>query len=81
LLWCTININLTPFISIRFARTHDACKLLAAARGTALLLLETLRGNQSVEEKTKPLRELHVLSMDSKQCIEVLERRMDIKMF
>jgi len=34
-----------------------------------------------VEEKTKPLRELHVLSMDSKQCIEVLERRMDIKMF
>ncbi|XP_043651016.1 RINT1-like protein [Drosophila teissieri] len=64
-----------------FKRIHDACKLLAAARGTALLLLETLRSNQSVEEKTKPLRELHVLSMDSKQCIEVLERRTDIKMF
>jgi len=66
---------------VRFARIHDACKLLTAARGTALLLLETLRSNQSVEEKTKPLRELHVLSLDSKQCVEVLERRTDIKMF
>nr|XP_016924737.1 RINT1-like protein [Drosophila suzukii] len=64
-----------------FKRIHDACKLLTAARGTALLLLETLRSNQSVEEKTKPLRELHVLSLDSKQCVEVLERRTDIKMF
>ncbi|XP_017091076.2 RINT1-like protein [Drosophila bipectinata] len=64
-----------------FKRIHDASKLLTAARGTALLLLETLRSNQSAEEKTKPLRELKVLSMDSKQCIEILERRMDIKMF
>ncbi|KAI8041585.1 hypothetical protein M5D96_005850 [Drosophila gunungcola] len=64
-----------------FKRIHDASKLLTAARGTALLLLETLRSNQSAEEKSKPLRELHVLSLDSKQCIEVLERRTDIKMF
>ncbi|XP_017063376.1 RINT1-like protein [Drosophila eugracilis] len=64
-----------------FKRIHDASKLLTAARGTSLLLLETLRSNQSVEEKTKPLRELNVLSLDSKQCIEVLERRTDIKMF
>ncbi|KAH8297546.1 hypothetical protein KR054_002303 [Drosophila jambulina] len=64
-----------------FKRIHDASKLLTAARGTALLLLETLRSSQSAEEKTKPLRELKVLSLDSRQCIEVLERRTDIKMF
>ncbi|XP_034104363.1 RINT1-like protein [Drosophila albomicans] len=64
-----------------FKRIHDASKLLTAARGTALLLLETLRSGQTVEEKTKPLHELRVLSLDSKQCIEVLERRTDIKMF
>ncbi|EDW37718.1 GL21322 [Drosophila persimilis] len=64
-----------------FKRIHDACKLLTAARGTALLLLETLRSNQSVEENMKPLRELQVLRLDSRQCIEVLERRVDIKCF
>ncbi|XP_017843941.2 RINT1-like protein [Drosophila busckii] len=64
-----------------FKRIHDASKLLTAARSTALLLLETLSSGQSVEEKTKPLHELRVLSLDSKQCIEVLERRTDIKMF
>ncbi|XP_023161014.1 RINT1-like protein [Drosophila hydei] len=64
-----------------FKRIHDAGKLLTAARGTALLLLETLRGGQTAEEKTKPLHELRVLGLDSKQCIEVLERRTDIKMF
>ncbi|EDV95920.1 RINT1-like protein [Drosophila grimshawi] len=65
-----------------FKRIHDACKLLTAARGTALLLLETLRSvDTSVEEKTKPLHELRVLSLDSRQCIEVLERRTDIKIY
>ncbi|EDW68739.1 RINT1-like protein [Drosophila virilis] len=64
-----------------FKRIHDAGKLLTAARGTALLLLETLRGGQTAEEKTKPLHELRVLGLDSRQCIEVLERRTDIKMF
>lgn len=62
-------------------RIHDAGKLLTAARGTALLLLETLRGGQTAEEKTRPLHELRVLGLDSRQCIEVLERRTDIKMF
>lgn len=70
------SLSLCVFYSI-----HDACKLLTAARGTALLLVETLRSGQSAEEKTKPLHELRVLSLDSKQCLEVLERRTDIKMF
>ncbi|KAH8366267.1 hypothetical protein KR093_011333 [Drosophila rubida] len=64
-----------------FKRIHDASKLLTAARGTALLLLEALKSGKTAEEKTKPLHELRVLSLDSKQCIEVLERRTDIKMF
>lgn len=72
-------ISLSPFVF--FYSIHDACKLLTAARGTALLLVETLRSGQSAEEKTKPLHELRVLSLDSKQCVEVLERRTDIKMF
>ncbi|XP_068149331.1 RINT1-like protein [Drosophila tropicalis] len=64
-----------------FKRIHDSTKLLIASRGTALLLLETMRSHQPVEEKAKPLRELQILSLDSKQCVEVLERRIDIKMF
>ena len=65
-----------------FRRIHDANKLLNAARGTALLLHDTLQNsNNSLEDKMKTLKEIGIVNFKPKTCIEVLERRSDIRMF
>ncbi|XP_013109700.1 RINT1-like protein [Stomoxys calcitrans] len=65
-----------------FKRIHDANKLLNAARGTALLLHESLQSEDNcLEDKMKALKELGIVNFKPKTCIEVLERRTDIKMF
>ncbi|XP_075161070.1 RAD50 interactor 1 [Haematobia irritans] len=65
-----------------FKRIHDANKLLNVARGTALLLHETLKGEESsLEDKMKALKELGIVNFTPKTCVEVLERRIDIKMY
>lgn len=63
-------------------RIHDANKLLNSARGTALLLHETLQSSDnSLEDKMKSLKEVGIVNFKPKTCIEVLERRTDIRMF
>ncbi|KNC26286.1 RINT1-like protein [Lucilia cuprina] len=65
-----------------FKKIHDANKLLNAARGTALLLHENLQAtNNSLEDKMKALKEVGIVNFKPKTCIEVLERRTDIRMF
>lgn len=67
---------------IYFCRIHDANKLLNAARGTALLLHESLKNNDmTLDDKMKSLKELGIVNFKPKTCIEVLERRIDIRMF
>ncbi|XP_005176930.1 RINT1-like protein isoform X2 [Musca domestica] len=65
-----------------FKRIHDANKLLNCALGTAMLLHETLQSEEtSLEEKMKSLKELGIVNFKPKTCVEVLERRIDIRAF
>ncbi|KAL9905861.1 RINT1-like protein [Glossina fuscipes] len=63
-----------------FKKIHDANKLLNISRGTALLLHETLNSNSSLEDEMKALRELGIVNFKPQTCIEILERRTDIRM-
>ncbi|CAD7003380.1 unnamed protein product [Ceratitis capitata] len=63
-----------------FKKVHDSNKLLNATRGTALLLYETLKSETKLEEKMNALKELGIVNFKNKTCIDVLERRTDIKL-
>ncbi|XP_053952896.1 RINT1-like protein [Anastrepha ludens] len=64
-----------------FKKVHDSKKLLNTARGTALLLLETLKADTTLEQKLNVLKDLGIVNFKYQTCIEVLERRTDIKIF
>uniref|UniRef100_A0A1A9W381 RINT1-like protein n=1 Tax=Glossina brevipalpis TaxID=37001 RepID=A0A1A9W381_9MUSC len=64
-----------------FKKIHDANKLLNVSRGTALLLCETLNSNNSLEDEMKALREVGIVNFKPRTCIEILERRTDIRMY
>ncbi|XP_037952607.1 RINT1-like protein [Teleopsis dalmanni] len=62
-----------------FKKIHDANKLLNVSCGVALLLHETLRNATTPEEKSKALKEVGIINITSQTCMEVLERRTDIR--
>ncbi|XP_017466785.1 PREDICTED: RINT1-like protein isoform X2 [Rhagoletis zephyria] len=62
-----------------FKKIHDSNKLLNAARGTAWLLHETLTSDSASEQKLCALKEIGVVNFKYETCVEVLERRADLK--
>ncbi|XP_055836997.1 RINT1-like protein isoform X1 [Episyrphus balteatus] len=65
-----------------FKKVHDICKLLTIPRGPAMLLLETLKGDDYLfEEKQKALKEMGVVHFNPSTSLDVIERRTDIKLF
>ncbi|XP_028900927.1 RINT1-like protein isoform X2 [Zeugodacus cucurbitae] len=62
-----------------FKKIHDSNKLLNAARGTALLLHEELKTEKNIEQKMNALKELGIVNFKYQTCINILERRTDLK--
>lgn len=49
--------------------------------GNAILLRQTLKDNSENDAKFKALKELGVLNFQPEACIDILERRTDIRTF
>ncbi|XP_067647799.1 RINT1-like protein isoform X4 [Eurosta solidaginis] len=62
-----------------FKRIHESNKLLNTTRGTALLLHETLITETPIDRKMEALKDLGVVNFKYQTCIEVLDRRTDIR--
>lgn len=64
-----------------FKKINDACILLCMPMGNAILLRQTLKDNSENDAKFKALKELGVLNFQPEACIDILERRTDIRTF
>lgn len=75
--YCNISIT-NPFIF----RVHEAITLLNLAKGSALLLRDTLlalEGASGIEDtRSKTLKEIGVNKFTPKMAVKILNQRMDI---
>ncbi|XP_055379925.1 RINT1-like protein [Condylostylus longicornis] len=62
-----------------FKRVHDVCLLLTTSVGSTLLLYQTLKQDVTPEHKQKALKEFGILFLKPDVCIDILERRKDIR--
>ena len=72
-------MNLLKERFIHFNRIHDVCLLLNAPKGNALLLHQTLNDALTMDHKLNALKEMGVINLKPNICIDILERRKDIR--